>query len=241
MAARDVGELGTILGVWAHPDDDSYLSGGIMASAVRNGQRVVCVTATRGEEGSTDHAKWPPAEMGRIRQAEMERSLSILGVTEHHWLDYHDGAVSSIDFEEGVATVKRFVDEVRPSTVLTFGPDGMTGHPDHRAVGAWTDEAFERAARPGASLYHAVQTKAWTDRWVAGMNESNVFMEAGTPPVVPEEDLAINVELPDDVLDLKMEAIQAHVSQVGALFAIFGRRGMREAMAAERFALGATR
>ncbi|MGH3589327.1 MAG: PIG-L deacetylase family protein, partial [Pseudonocardia sp.] len=44
--------LGTILGVWAHPDDETYLCGGLMARAARSGDRVVCVTATRGEQGS---------------------------------------------------------------------------------------------------------------------------------------------------------------------------------------------
>ena len=47
-----VSELGTLLGVWAHPDDETYLVAGLMAQAVRDGHRVVCVTATRGEEGS---------------------------------------------------------------------------------------------------------------------------------------------------------------------------------------------
>ena len=80
-------ELGTILGVWAHPDDETYLSAGLMARAVRNGSRVVCVTATRGEGGSMDEEKWPPESMGEVRTAELERSLQILGVDEHVWLD----------------------------------------------------------------------------------------------------------------------------------------------------------
>ena len=76
-------ELGTILGVWAHPDDEAYLTAGIMARAVRNGSRVVCVTATRGEGGSMDEEKWPPEKIGEVRTKELERSLEILGVKEH--------------------------------------------------------------------------------------------------------------------------------------------------------------
>src|SRR4249919_2707816 len=58
-----VSELrGTILSVWAHPDDETYLAAGLMAAAVQAGQRVVCVTATRGELGSTDPDRWPPGE-----------------------------------------------------------------------------------------------------------------------------------------------------------------------------------
>src|SRR5438093_2334158 len=74
------GSLGTILGVWAHPDDETYLSAGLMAQAVREGRRVVCVTATRGEEGSFDEERWPTATMGKVRENELMRSLEILGV-----------------------------------------------------------------------------------------------------------------------------------------------------------------
>ena len=59
--------LGTILGVWAHPDDDIYLSAGLMAVAAAAGERVVDVTATRGEGGSMDDERWPPARMAEVR------------------------------------------------------------------------------------------------------------------------------------------------------------------------------
>src|SRR5687767_15747549 len=48
-SASVVAGLGTVLGIWAHPDDEAYLSGGLMAMARDHGSRVVCVTATRGE------------------------------------------------------------------------------------------------------------------------------------------------------------------------------------------------
>ena len=90
--------LGTVLGVWAHPDDETYLCGGIMAAAVAAGSRVVCVTATRGELGSTDPVRWPPGEaLARVRTEELENALRHLGVTEHHWLDYPDGARADVD------------------------------------------------------------------------------------------------------------------------------------------------
>ena len=69
MTERDPSGLGTILGVWAHPDDEGYLSAGIMAAAVDAGNRVMCVTATRGEAGSLDHGKWPPETLGAVREA----------------------------------------------------------------------------------------------------------------------------------------------------------------------------
>src|SRR5205823_12258012 len=91
---------GTMLGVWAHPDDETYLAAGLMAEAVQRGERVLCVTATRGEEGSWDEERWPTSEMGKVREAEMMASLEVLGVTEHHWLDYYDGTCADVPFDE---------------------------------------------------------------------------------------------------------------------------------------------
>ncbi len=96
--------LGTILGVWAHPDDETYLCGGLMARAVRAGDRVVCVTATRGELGSPDEERWPSGpELAAVRTAEMETALAYLGVTEHHWLDYPDGGCGDVDQNDALS------------------------------------------------------------------------------------------------------------------------------------------
>ena len=232
---------GTVLGIWAHPDDETYLSAGLMARAARDGDRVVCVTATRGEEGSWDEERWPTETMGQVREDELLRSLAILGVTEHHWLDYRDGTCAEVPRDQGVARVRAFIEEVRPVRVLTFGPDGMTGHPDHKAVCAWTADAFEQAAPAGAGLYHATHTAAWAAEWVPVYNRFNVFMEPGTPPVTPDDELAIDFELEDELLDLKLRAIQEHVSQVEGMLQAFGEDVFRRSMRAERFRLAATR
>jgi LmbE family N-acetylglucosaminyl deacetylase len=231
-------QLGTILGVWAHPDDDIYLSSGIMAVAAAAGSRVVDVTATRGEGGSMDEERWPPGRMAEVRTAEMRRSLDILGVEDHRFLE---GPVD-VDMQTpldpiGASQVLEIMREVQPDTVLTFGPDGMTGHEGHKSVSAWVDEAFEEAAKPGARLYHATVTPGWAETWLPRLEPFDIFLP-GTPPIVPRETLAIDFELPDDVLDLKFEAIQAHESQVEGLVGVFGDH-MREWMAVEYFRLAA--
>src|SRR5688500_16193141 len=144
--ARMVAELGTLLGIWAHPDDEAYLSGGLMALARDVGSRVTCVTATRGELGTPDPQSWPSARLAVERTDELRRSLEILGVGEHHWLGYQDGRCADVDAAVAVGELCALIADVRPQTVLTFGPDGQTGHPDHRAVSAWVTEAFDRAA-----------------------------------------------------------------------------------------------
>lgn len=233
-------ELGTILGVWAHPDDETYLTAGLMADAVRGGSRVVCVTATRGEGGSTDEERWPSATMGRVREAELLRCLEILGVTEHHWLDLPDIDMDTPLSESGYAKVRAIVDEVRPDNVLTFGPDGMTDHAAHKSVSAWATRALAEVGKPGARVHYATATPEWAAEFVPVYNRFDVF-RPGTPPVTPHEELSIDFPLPPDLLELKLRAIQEHESQVGAMVEAFGEDIFRHAMNAEWFRLGAVR
>jgi LmbE family N-acetylglucosaminyl deacetylase len=230
---------GPVLGVWAHPDDETYLSAGVMAAAVMAGSRVVCVTATRGEEGSFDEVRWPTSELGRVREAELMASLAVLGVTEHVWLDYHDGTCDRVGLTEGAGRVEDIMRAVRPETVLTFGPDGMTGHADHKAVCAWTTEAFTRAAPDGARLHFATTIAEWAAEFVPEMNRFNVFMEPGTPPVTPREELSVDLELTEELLALKLRAIEAHVSQVEGMMTAFGQDFFRRSQRTEWFRLGA--
>lgn len=230
----------TILGVWAHPDDDIYLSAGLMAVAAASGARVVDVTATRGEGGSMDEDRWPPDRMAEVRTAEMRRSLDILGVQEHRFLDGPIDVDMRTPLDDvGAAQVLDIMREVQPDSVLTFGPDGMTGHEGHKSVSAWVGAAFEDAAKPGARLYHATVTEAWVDVWLPRLAPFDIFLP-GTPVVAAEGDVAIDFALPEGVLDRKFAAIQAHVSQVEGLVGVFGDR-MRDWMAVEYFRLAAER
>ena len=130
------------------------------ASPATTAQRVVCVTATRGELGTPDPVTWPPDRLAAERTLELASCLAILGVHEHHWLDYRDGGCAAADAGRRRRAAVRGHRRVRPDTVLTFGPDGFTGHPDHRAVAAWAAAAFDRAAPPGARLLQAAVARA---------------------------------------------------------------------------------
>ncbi len=229
-------ELGTILGVWAHPDDETYLAAGLMAHAIREGSRVVCVTATRGEGGSMDEERWPSATMGKVREEELLRGLAILGVSEHEFLDLPDIDMDTPLPGTGADRVRELVDEICPDTVLTFGPDGMTGHVAHMSVSSWATEAFHAAAPAGSKLYYACYTQEWADEFVPEMNRFDVF-RPGTPPVFAAEELAIDYELPSEILELKLAAIQEHESQVGAMVEAFGADFFRRAMKGEYFRL----
>ena len=230
-------ELGTILGVWAHPDDEAYLSAGLMARAVRNGSRVVCVTATRGEGGSMDEDRWPSATMGGVRTAELEQCLAILGVDEHRWLDLPDIDMDTGLPDEGYARVREIVTDVQPDTIITFGPDGMTDHAAHRDVSRWATQALREAGKPGSSVHYATVTPEWAEEFVPIWEPFNVF-RPGTPVVTPRDELSIDYRLPADINDLKVKAILEHKSQVGAIFEAVGEDVWWREMSTESFRLG---
>jgi LmbE family N-acetylglucosaminyl deacetylase len=227
--------LGTILGVWAHPDDETYLCGGLMARAVRAGDRVVCITATRGELGSPDEQRWPSgAPLAAVRTAEMESALAVLGVTEHHWLDYPDGGCAGVDQDEAVRRVRDVMADVRPDTVLTFGPDGMTGHDDHKAASRWATEAFDAVAPDGAVLAYATNTPDWVARYKPRLDEFNVYMGV-EPPAHGRDELVFHMELEGELLETKLKAIRSMTSQVEPLVAGLGEDFFREGMVEEAF------
>jgi len=221
ITSTDVAELGTIVGIWAHPDDEAYLSGGLMAMARDNGQRVVCMTATRGELGTPDPVAWPPDRLAAERTREMARCLAVLGVHEHHWLDYRDGECAAAEPDGAVERLCAVIDDVRPDTVLTFGPDGITGHPDHCTVSAWTGVAFDRAAPPGARLLHAAVPAPRAERWDE-LNASLGVHLPGYPVVTPPERLVVDVVLGPEVADRKVRALAAQTTQTAGLIGMLG-------------------
>jgi len=229
-------ELGTILGVFAHPDDEAYSAGGLMTEAVDAGRRVVCVTATRGEQGFPETDRRSLAERAALREGELAKCLATLGVTEHHWLDYRDGEGDRVDVAEAVAAVADLIADVRPDTVLTFGPDGMTGHVDHVAVSRWTTLAFRRAAPASARLLYMTQSREWNDRFMGSMDASRVMMVEGmTMPAVEPEDLAVWFRLDDELADRKVAALRCQASQVERLREELGADAYREMVREEFF------
>ena len=230
-------DLGTVLSVWAHPDDETYLASGLMAQAVRDGQRVVCVTATRGEGGSLNEERWPSHSMGAVREGELMACLARLGVTEHEFLDLPDiDMATALPETHGPDRIRQLVEQVQPDTVLTFGPDGMTGHEAHKSVSRWTTEAFHTAAKPGARLFHAAASDAWADDFLERMRALGVFLP-GTPHVYPLAELDLVFELPEDLLDVKMAALAEHASQLLGIYEVYTPEELRHEQRLETYRL----
>jgi LmbE family N-acetylglucosaminyl deacetylase len=221
-------EMGTVLMVWAHPDDETYLAGGLSAALTDDGHRVVCITATRGEAGGD------AADLATIRTTELEAALARLGVTEHHWLDYADGRCADVDQDEAAGRIAEVLDAVAPDTVVTFGPDGFTGHPDHQAVSRWVDRALARPRVGGTvTLLHAVSREHRADQ---GLDEDYGVFELGRPRILPDREIDLLLPLPDGLLDRKVSALLLQESQTAGLVAAVGLPRFRAWVSTEALA-----
>jgi LmbE family N-acetylglucosaminyl deacetylase len=227
-------DLGTIASIWAHPDDETFLAGGVMAAAAARGQRVVCVSATAGERGTSDPQTWPPERLGRVRRWEASAAMAVLGVADHRWLGYADGALAELQPDDPVDRLAGILADVRPDTILTFGPDGMTFHPDHRTVSNWVGLAWRRAGRPGRVL-HATRTNEHLSAWGPRYEAWGVFMTDERPTGVPKDLLALDVRLTGAALDQKIAALSAMHTQVAATIALLGEQDFRALNAQEAF------
>lgn len=226
-----VASLGSILGVWAHPDDEAYLSAATMAHARRLGQRVHVVTATRGELGNTDPARWTTDDVRELRTLELQMALQILGVSSHEWLDLPDGGLQSIDDRAMVEQLTDIIEAHRPDTILTFGPDGMTGHPDHIAVSRWATEA---GTRSGIRVLHAATPLGYLATYGEALEPLGAF-QWGTPREVDPLEAAFHIDVTGADLDRKLAALMAQTSQTRPIVDLLGADWYRTWIAAETF------
>jgi LmbE family N-acetylglucosaminyl deacetylase len=136
--------------VLAHPDDESLGTGGALAKYAGEGVSTSLVTATRGERGRFGDSKASPGPeiVGRAREAELLAAAGELGLREVKFLDYPDGGLDKVDAAEAIAKIAGHLRRVKPHVVITFGPDGAYGHPDHIAISQLTTAAIVCAADP---------------------------------------------------------------------------------------------
>ena len=152
-----------LLACFAHPDDEAFPVGGILARHVAEGRQVRLVTTTLGEEGEIRQEGSATKEtLAEIRRIELSCAVRALRLESNVVFDYRDSGMagwSANDHPQAYikapeeVIVEKLVREIRtfrPQVVLTFEPGGLYGHPDHIAICNHTTRAFQLAADPTA-------------------------------------------------------------------------------------------
>jgi LmbE family N-acetylglucosaminyl deacetylase len=143
-----------VLGLFAHPDDEVFCVGGTIARCAAAGATTAIVSLTQGEAGQIrDATAATRRTLGAVRAAELARAGDALGVDHVRCLDLGDGRLGKQPLAEVVATARTVIARFRPDVVVTFGPDGATGHPDHAMSCLATAEAIRGMADPPRLLH----------------------------------------------------------------------------------------
>ena len=256
----------TLLAVFAHPDDESFGSGGTLAKYAANGTRVVLACATRGEVGEiSDPALAVREALGDVREAELRTACAALGVHELRLLGYRDSGMVGApenddprcyhraDPEAATRQLVALVRECRPQVIITFDPSGGYGHPDHIAVSRHTTAAFDMAGDPEKfsqagpawqpqRLFYNVFPRSFLiemrDRMRAlGLDTSDFDRFDAEQLGYRDEQITAAVDVSAQV-DAKWAALHCHRTQFGAnnLFRRLPEAEMRAMMSREYFA-----
>jgi LmbE family N-acetylglucosaminyl deacetylase len=213
-----------LAGVFAHPDDDSYVIGGTLL--LHPGDiDLTLVFATSGEAGPiSDPALVTRDTLGPVREREQRAFLQAVGYegADVHFLRHPDYYLPDVPFEELAQEVETILRDAAPHVVVTFGPDGMTAHHDHIRAGEAATEAFHRVRRESSEhafqrLYHAALPRSDVDRFYRGVSEGGFgYGEEGRLfdiTGVPDSHIAVRVDT-RAVSHRKWEAICRHRTQM---------------------------
>ncbi len=231
---------GPLLLVFAHPDDESFGCAGVMAAAAARGVPVTLISATRGEAGKTGIPELDTPEiLAAVREQELRAAAAAVGARDVRFLDYRDSGMAGTPENDDprafcrapeddvVAKLVVHLRAVRPATVLTFGPDGIYGHPDHLAIHRAAVAAVRAAADPdylpavGApwavpALYFNAAPR---ERLLAMADRPNGPFRDFTPAEratfgTPRAEITTVVDI-SPYRDAKRRAIAAHRTQTG--------------------------
>ncbi len=201
--------MGPMLAIFPHPDDETFSAAGVMAAAVVRGVPVTVISATRGEAGECSIPGLDdPERLGVVRERELRDAMQQLGVTDVRFLTYRDsGMEGSPEAQHPQALVRAPVDAVaamlvphirtvRPQVIITYGQDGLYGHPDHLHLHYAALQAVEFAADP------AHTGRATSEPW----QTSRLYFATA-----PREDMLEMLERPDSPLQSLSPAALANL------------------------------
>jgi mycothiol conjugate amidase Mca len=232
----------TLMAVHAHPDDEVFGTGGVLAKAAAEGIHTVLVTATRGEAGEIHDPDLNPDEardrLGSIREDELRRAAAILGIGELHFLGYRDSGMAgspengdprnfrNADPEEATGRLVRIIRQVRPQVIVTYDERGGYGHPDHIAAHRAAVAAFDAAGDP--HRFSDQNLPAWQPQklYYTAFSRStfvrfgNLFRERGLPPPFEDPDFDVAaITVPDEVITTRVDVREYMRQRRGAMLA----------------------
>lgn len=234
----------TILGIFAHPDDESLACGGTFARLADAGARVVLFCASRGEGGSvSDPALVPDGDLGRVRERELREACAVLGVSDVMVMDHADGSLRWRDEPKLLAQIESAVQQCRPDAVITFAEDGLYWHLDHIGIYEKTYDALEALGAKAPPLYYVTMPKGAMRAVTEAAHTKTGAPSDSNPWGIPPDAFGLATVAPTFIVDVrewvprKLAALRCHRTQMGPNnpFAWIGEDEARKWLGIEQF------
>jgi len=185
--------------VMPHPDDETVFVGGLLHHLSQMQIPTRVITMCKGEKSTLRHGLHPSVDLGNARKKELFRAFQILGITNFTILDFPDSALEHNE-KQIVATIKKDIQQFKPTHVITLEPDGIYGHPDHIAISRFTRLAVNK---PIQLLWATVSPHYVLPSAKHMAKRKNIH------PVAPD----IKLKLSGSDITAKLKSFRAHASQ----------------------------
>ncbi len=195
------------MGIFAHPDDDTFGPGGTFIKYASSGHRVHVLTATSGQAGQS--AGLPiQITLGDTRKIEYQHAMEMMGITGSKILDFYDGTLN----ESQLPLLKQFIEHevktINPDVIIIYERGGISFHLDHIAVTKAVLTLFDEQKISPKKIYYFGLS-----------NEMNTFF--GREGYMDEKKkCSIDIE---PFWQTKIKAMNAHKSQMNDIKRILGR------------------
>jgi LmbE family N-acetylglucosaminyl deacetylase len=221
----------TLLGVFAHPDDEQGVGGAFTKAVREHGAKAYIVSVTSGQAGQiSDPALATPETLGEVREQELRDAVALYGWEPPILLRYQDGQVADLPPGQLRDDLVKIIRQLKPQVLVTFEKTGVYGHVDHIAVHFETFAAFEKAADPNhrpdlgpahqvAKFYYTAMprsvmreiTRAMGEEMDFGGDERTIEIdELG----IPDEEITTLVDV-HDLVALRSAGMFVHKTQFG--------------------------
>jgi N-acetylglucosamine malate deacetylase 2 len=229
-----------ILFLMAHPDDETFGTGGTIARYARSGAEVRLATATRGEAGMVGDPPVTDREhVGEVRTGELMAAAEILGISSVHFLGFIDGQLATVPREQLVEPAVELIRRVRPHILVGFGPEGVSRHADHMVMSEVALTAFDRSADP---TWYPGDGAPWAPFKLYQFEIATEFIAGWDAPLagVPRAKLTTFIDTTEQV-ETKIRAFHCHKTQAKDIRRILERPGYRIFARQETYVLARTR
>lgn len=218
-----------LLACFAHPDDEAFPVGGVLAQNVEGGRCVRLITTTLGEEGDIRQEGAATKEtLGEVRRIELACAVRALRLESNVLFEYRDSGMAGWESnnhpkafmqapeDEVVERLVRDIREFKPQVMLTFEPGGLYGHPDHIAISKHATTAFDLASDPTAysdqltnglkphapqRLFYSARPKGFRLEWATRLRDEGIDFPMPSPEQLEHGNPPEDIHLVLDVSD----------------------------------------